>query len=198
MSPRTPVPRPKPSGAALPDEIFAGFAGAPMQTRNAPGPLTEERARAVLATVPDPEIPSVMLPDLGVIRGVAVTGDAVTVRMSPTYTGCPATDLMQMMIREQLTAAGFASVTVDLVLSPPWSSDDITAEGRRKMAAAGIAPPAHRATDKRHLTGTAPDVSCPHCGSADTVMTSAFGATACKALWRCHACQEPFDYFKCI
>lgn len=198
MSRRPPVPPPQPSGAALPDEIFAGFAGAPMQVRAEPGPLTEARARDVLATVPDPEIPSLMLPDLGVIRGVEVTGNAVTVRMSPTYTGCPATDLMQMMIREQLTAAGFATVTVELVLSPPWSSDDITAEGRRKMMAAGIAPPAHRATDKRHLTGAVPDVTCPHCGATDTVMTSAFGATACKALWRCNACQEPFDYFKCI
>lgn len=190
--------RPEPSGAALPDEVFAGFAGAPMQVRATPGPLTVDRAHAVLATVPDPEIPSVMLPDLGVIRGVDVDGGAVTVRMSPTYTGCPATDLMQMMIREQLSAAGFASVTVNLVLSPAWSSDDITAEGRRKMAAAGIAPPAHRANDKRHLTGTMPDVACPHCGSMATEMTSAFGATACKALWRCNDCQEPFDYFKCI
>ncbi len=191
-------PRPKPSGAALPDEVFAGFAGAPMQVQATPGPLTVARAQAVLATVPDPEIPSVMLPDLGVIRGVEVTGDRVTVRMTPTYTGCPATDLMQMMIREQLSAAGFAEVVVDLVLSPPWSSDDITAEGRRRMVETGIAPPAHRATDKRHLTGTVPEVTCPHCGSMATEMTSAFGATACKALWRCNDCREPFDYFKCI
>lgn len=190
----TRFPRPEPSAIPLP--AFAGIApDAPV----APGPATAERAMELLAGVPDPEIPSLGLVDLGVIRGVEVDENGrATVRMSPTYTGCPATDIMKLMAVDRLLQAGFSSVHVALELSPPWSSDDITAAGREKLRQAGIAPPAHRTTDKRHLAGLRPDVACPRCGGHDTRLLSAFGSTACKALWHCARCAEPFDYFKCI
>lgn len=152
----------------------------------------------MLAEVPDPEIPNLNLLDLGVIRGVDVTGEGLaTIRMSPTYTGCPATDLMKLLIHDRLIEGGCKAVQVDVVLSPAWSTDEITEEGRRKLLEAGIAPPVGRATDKRHLLGEEPQVDCPHCGSTDTELASLFGSTACKALYRCRTCLEPFDYFKC-
>jgi len=152
----------------------------------------------MLAEVPDPEIPNLSLIDLGVIRGVDVSdAGAATVRMSPTYTGCPATDMMKLLIHERLIAGGCAGVTVEIVLSPAWSTDEITPDGHAKLREAGIAPPVGRATDKRHLLGAEPEVQCPHCGAMDTEMKSAFGSTACKALYRCNSCLEPFDYFKC-
>jgi ring-1,2-phenylacetyl-CoA epoxidase subunit PaaD len=153
---------------------------------------------AMLAEVPDPEIPNLSLLDLGVIRGVELADDGgAVVKMSPTYTGCPATDMMKLLIHERLVAGGCRAVTVDVVLSPAWSTDEITERGREKLREAGIAPPVGRSTDKRHLLGETPDVACPHCGAADTRMLSPFGSTACKALFQCNACLEPFDYFKC-
>ncbi len=151
----------------------------------------------MLAEVPDPEIPNLSLIDLGVIRGVEMNGDGAVVRMSPTYTGCPATDMMKLLIVDRLVEGGCERVDVEIVLSPAWSTDEITEEGRAKLKEAGIAPPVGRATDKRHLLGEEPQVDCPHCGSADTELSSLFGSTACKALYRCRACLEPFDYFKC-
>ena len=160
---------------------------------------SEQDVWTMLAEVPDPEIPNLSLLDLGVIRGVEVTGEGnATVKMSPTYTGCPATDLMKLLIHDRLVEGGCASVNVDIVLSPAWSTDEITEEGRAKLKEAGIAPPVGRSTDKRHLMGEEPQVDCPHCGSGDTELSSLFGSTACKALYRCRSCLEPFDYFKCI
>ncbi len=153
----------------------------------------------MLADVPDPEIPNLSLLDLGVIRGVEVSDDgAATVRISPTYTGCPATDMMKLLIHERLIDGGCSTVGVETVLSPAWSTDEITPEGRAKLREAGIAPPVGRATDKRHLLGEEPQVNCPHCGAGDTQLSSLVGSTACKALYRCNVCLEPFDYFKCI
>ena len=153
---------------------------------------------AMLADVPDPEIPNLSLIDLGVIRGVEMAGDGrAVVRMSPTYTGCPATDMMKLLIHDRLIEGGCRSVEVAIVLSPAWSTDEITAQGHAKLREAGIAPPVGRASDKRHLTSETPDVDCPHCGAGDTRMLSAFGSTACKALYQCNVCLEPFDYFKC-
>lgn len=183
---------------AKPEPAGIGWPAAPVRPARKPNPDVDD-AWAVLADVPDPEIPSLGLVDLGVIRDVAVdAGGRVKVRMSPTYTACPATDMMRLMIVDRLIEAGFAGAEVEMVLSPPWSTDRITAAGRQKLKAAGIAPPVGRSTDKRHLIGTAPDVHCPHCGTADAEMLSAFGSTACKALYRCRSCREPFDYFKCI
>ncbi|MFJ7151097.1 1,2-phenylacetyl-CoA epoxidase subunit PaaD [Streptomyces sp. NPDC100445] len=162
--------------------------------------------------VPDPELPVLTLRELGVLRAVRVHGtDAVDVDLTPTYTGCPAIEAMSVDIEQALRAHGMREVTVRTVLTPAWSTDDITPEGRRKLQEFGIAPPrAHAASGPVPLalgptrthgaaTGTpavAEAVRCPHCGSADTELLSRFSSTACKALRRCLACREPFDHFK--
>jgi ring-1,2-phenylacetyl-CoA epoxidase subunit PaaD len=159
-------------------------------------------ARAVAAGVPDPELPMVTLADLGILRQVDQAGDHVTVTITPTYSGCPAMREISLDLRRRLRRAGYGDVTVRTELSPPWTSDWITPEGRRKLAAAGIAPP-HPATRvpaggpvPLRLTAGPRPVPCPRCGSADTRQTSAFGATACRALHWCEPCHEPFEYVK--
>lgn len=139
----------------------------------------------VLAGVPDPEIPVVSVVDLGIVR--EVVGNPPVVRITPTYTGCPATAVIERSIREALDAAGYADVGIETVLSPPWTTDWITEAGRDKLHAYGISPP---------VRGAANPV-CPRCGSLDTREISRFGSTPCKALWQCNACAEPFDRFKC-
>jgi ring-1,2-phenylacetyl-CoA epoxidase subunit PaaD len=157
------------------------------------------RARAVLEGVPDPEIPVLSLVDLGIIRSIEVGADgALSVGVSPTYSGCPATAVIRADVAAALGAAGFAPVRVLDVLSPPWTSDWITAAGREKLAAYGIAPPPAPVASVRALTARDATPSCPRCGSADTELLSEFGSTPCKALHRCRACLEPFDRFKCI
>ena len=140
-----------------------------------------ERIASVLASVPDPEIPVVSVVDLGIIRSVEPDRVVVT----PTYTGCPATEVIERDIRDALDAAGYRDVRIETALAPPWTTDWITPEGREKLRAYGIAPPARGA------------VECPQCGSAETEEISRFGSTPCKALWRCRSCAEPFDLFKC-
>ncbi|MGW0992274.1 1,2-phenylacetyl-CoA epoxidase subunit PaaD [Streptomyces sp. NPDC002523] len=163
-------------------------------------------------SVPDPELPVLTLHELGVLRAVHVSGaDAVEVDLTPTYTGCPAIEAMSLDIERVLRAHGMREVTVRTVLAPAWSTDDITAEGRRKLQEFGIAPPRVRHDSgpvplslgaTRTLTDTfgpaeeSDPVRCPHCGSADTELLSRFSSTACKALRRCLACREPFDHFK--
>jgi ring-1,2-phenylacetyl-CoA epoxidase subunit PaaD len=137
---------------------------------------------AVLATVPDPEIPAVSVMDLGIVRKVAA--DKVTI--TPTYSGCPATDFIERNIRDALDAGGYRDVAIETVLSPPWSTDWISEEGKEKLRAYGIAPP--------ELSKAA---TCPRCGSTNTEEVSRFGSTPCKAQWRCKDCLEPFDRFKC-
>jgi ring-1,2-phenylacetyl-CoA epoxidase subunit PaaD len=146
-------------------------------------------------------MPMLTLEDLGVVRGVEADGDAVTVTITPTYSGCPAIEVMRDDLRAELTGAGFTAVEVRTVLSPAWSTDWISAAGRRKLAEHGIAPPDHvgpRATGPIPLTLTAPSavVRCPRCGSPATSEFSRFGPTACTALRRCAACQEPFEHMK--
>lgn len=159
-------------------------------------------ARAAAEAVTDPELPQVTLADLGVLREVAVADDGeVTVSITPTYTGCPAMDAMRDDLVHALRDAGFDRVRVNVVLRPAWSTDWISQEGRRKLAAAGIAPPGaapRRAPGPVPLTLSPParTVPCPLCGSPDTELTSEFGATACKALRRCLACREPFEHVK--
>jgi ring-1,2-phenylacetyl-CoA epoxidase subunit PaaD len=141
------------------------------------------------------------LDDLGVIRGVEAVGDAVTVTITPTYSGCPAIEVMRDDLRAELTDAGFTAVDVRTVLSPAWSTDWISTEGRRKLAEHGIAPPGQlgpRAAGPIPLTLTAPSavVRCPRCGSPATSEFSRFGPTACTALRRCAACHEPFEHMK--
>jgi ring-1,2-phenylacetyl-CoA epoxidase subunit PaaD len=159
------------------------------------------RARQLAGSVPDPELPMLTLDDLGILRDISAAGDRVVVSITPTYTGCPALAEMGADVARRLAAGGFAGAEVRVVIAPPWSSDWITAAGRRKLAAAGIAPPGpapRAAAGPIPLTLTAgrADVTCPACGSADTVLSAAFGATACRDLYRCRACREPFDHVK--
>ena len=146
--------------------------------------LDEAAIMAVLETIPDPEIPVLSITDLGIVRGFA--SDPPRVRISPTYTGCPATVAIEMLIREALDDAGFGDVHIERVLFPPWSTDWISERGRQRLKAYGIAPPNPSAV-----------AECPLCGSADTEEVSRFGSTPCKAQWRCKSCLEPFDRFKC-
>ena len=153
-----------------------------------------ERAWVLLADVPDPEIPVVSVLDLGIVRGIYDEGDTLVVEVTPTYTGCPATEVIEASIAEQLINNGFQDVAVRRVLSPAWTTDWISEEGRNKLLAFGISPPPASAT----LHGEALPVACPQCASLKTERISEFGSTPCKAAWRCTSCLEPFDHFKCI
>jgi ring-1,2-phenylacetyl-CoA epoxidase subunit PaaD len=157
-------------------------------------------ARAVAEAVPDPELPLLTLADLGILRDVAIEGARVIVSITPTYSGCPAMGAIRADLARRLVQAGFADVDVRTVLHPPWTTDWISAEGRRKLAENGIAPPGPAPSHPRPLTlrRRPPDVACPHCDSLDTAEVSAFGATACKALRRCNECGEPFEHVKAI
>ena len=157
--------------------------------------------RAVAETVTDPELPTLTLADLGVLRDVRTVDGTVIVEITPTYTGCPAMGVMRADLVHALHSAGFAEVDVRTVLSPAWSTDWITEDGRRKLAAGGIAPPgkAPVRTDgpiPLQLGPTRRTANCPLCGSSDTEELSEFGATACKALRRCRTCREPFEHVK--
>jgi ring-1,2-phenylacetyl-CoA epoxidase subunit PaaD len=157
------------------------------------------RAWTALGAVEDPEIPALSIVDLGLIRSVASRSDGVLdVGLSPTYVGCPATEVIRRSVECALRTAELGAFVVTPVLSPAWSSDWITAEGRRKLAMYGIAPPEQAASSMRDvLRGNRP-VGCPRCRSTDTECISEFGSTPCKALHRCRSCLEPFEYFKCI
>lgn len=157
----------------------------------------DARIWEVLNTVPDPEIPVLTLIDLGIVRHVEITADIVRVGLSPTYSGCPATDAIKSMVRAALHNAGFAEVELSEVLSPAWTSDWITAEGWTKLREYGIAPPAESVASPGRLWRAAPAIACPRCNSVQTHRISEFGSTPCKALYRCNSCLEPFDYFKC-
>ena len=162
-----------------------------------------ERAERVVADVLDPELPQLTLADLGIVRSVTAEDDVVVVAVTPTYSGCPAMTEIRVDIERQLRAAGFPRIEVRMQLDPPWTTDWITEEGRRKLQAAGITPPAEAApkpTGPVPLTlgRRPPTVRCPRCTSTDTQELSRFGATACRALYRCRACTETFDYVKAI
>jgi ring-1,2-phenylacetyl-CoA epoxidase subunit PaaD len=154
------------------------------------------QAWAAAAAVVDPEIPVLTIVDLGVLRDVRVENGAVEVFITPTYSGCPAMDMIAVEVGLALEQAGFAAPKVTRVLSPAWTTDWITEEGRAKLERFGIAPPQGR-MGRRALFGEE-RVTCPRCSSQATARISEFGSTPCKALYRCTACAEPFDYFKCI
>ncbi|MFG2325133.1 1,2-phenylacetyl-CoA epoxidase subunit PaaD [Streptomyces sp. NPDC048568] len=163
-------------------------------------PEDTARARRVAERVPDPELPMLTLADLGVLRGVEVGADGTVVAsLTPTYSGCPAMAEMRADVAARLRDAGYERVEIRTVLDPPWTSDWITESGRRKLAEHGIAPPGPAPRGgpvPLVLSPTRAAVPCPRCGSADTEETSRFAATSCKALWRCRACREPFEYVK--
>lgn len=153
------------------------------------------RIWGVLAEVPDPEIPVVSVVDLGIVQGLSSIDGKLTVSLTPTYSGCPATAAINAAVRSALDKAGFAHIEIRLVLSPAWTTDMISDAGRERLRAYGIAPPPKgAATDS--LRSSQP-VHCPRCDSADTREVSRFGSTPCKALWQCNICLEPFDNFKC-
>ncbi len=157
---------------------------------------TVAEIEALLAEVKDPEIPVISLRELGVLRDIQVEDGRVEVTITPTYTGCPAMDVMRLGVEKALRKAGVGNFRVRQVLSPAWTTDWISEEGKQKLLAYGIAPPPH-SSDVRALTGKGPDIACPQCGSTDTTLVSHFGSTACKALYKCNTCKEPFDLFKC-
>jgi ring-1,2-phenylacetyl-CoA epoxidase subunit PaaD len=141
-----------------------------------------------LAEVLDPEVPALSIVDLGIVRDVEVSADeVVTVTLTPTYSGCPATEVIETCVTDALRSRGVGHVSIKRVLSPPWTTDWITLEGREKLRRYGIAPPSPSLT-----------IACPLCESLNTERVSEFGSTACKASWRCCECLEPFEYFKCL
>ena len=156
---------------------------------------TRQRAWDIAAAVVDPEIPVLTIADLGVLREVAVSDGHIEVTITPTYSGCPAMNMIALDIELALERAGFRGSKVRTVLSPAWTTDWMSEDGRRKLREYGIAPPL-ASTSRRALFGVE-EIACPQCGSGNTELLSEFGSTSCKALWRCKSCREPFDYFKC-
>lgn len=159
--------------------------------------LTESDIWALLDDVKDPEVPAVSVVELGIVRTVRWDGNELSVDVTPTYSGCPATELIDELIEEALRAAGFRQLQINRVLSPAWTTDWLTEEGKEKLREFGIAPP-QGSSSKLSLLGKSEVIACPRCGSHETERVSEFGSTACKAFYRCKKCLEPFDYFKCI
>ena len=168
----------------------AAFTGTPL------GESDLERAWDCLAQVMDPEVPVVSVVDLGMIRAVAGREGHLHVQVSPTYSGCPATEVIERDVRDALEHFGFHSPRIERVLAPAWTTDWITDQGHAALKAYGIAPPP-KGQGRDTLRDPGP-AACPHCGGTDTEQLSEFGSTACKALYRCRDCLEPFDYFKCL
>lgn len=159
--------------------------------------ITIAQAWEALRGVPDPEVPALSVVDLGIIRGIEETGGGLRVDVTPTYSGCPALEVIEREIGRALEAAGAGSVEVQRVFSPPWSTDLISDTGRQRLKAYGIAPPGPVADEPLVMLGpTVRSVVCPFCGSADTERKSEFGPTPCKALYTCQACRQPFEHFK--
>jgi ring-1,2-phenylacetyl-CoA epoxidase subunit PaaD len=153
---------------------------------------------AVLCTLPDPEIPVLTLTDLGIIRWVRSSDDETVVGVAPTYSGCPATEVIEASVIDALRDQGYANVQVERVLSPPWTTDWISEDGRKKLNDYGIAPPDKATESKRALFQSGRGIACPRCSSTQTTRVSGFGSTPCKASYKCDACLEPFEYFKCL
>lgn len=152
----------------------------------------------ILKNVADPEIPVLTVVDMGVVREVEVEDQKIIVSITPTYSGCPAMNEIESNIRWALEEAGYNEVEIKTLISPPWTTDWMTDEGKAKLQEYGIAPPEGSSADKSVLFGEAKKVMCPRCKSRNTTMVSQFGSTACKALYKCEDCKEPFDYFKCL
>jgi ring-1,2-phenylacetyl-CoA epoxidase subunit PaaD len=159
--------------------------------------VTEKRVWEILDQVSDPEIPVLTIADLGIIRSVSQQGEGLKIVITPTYSGCPAMSVIESEIELALAKEGITDFSIETVLSPAWTTDWISENGRKKLSEYGIAPPVDE-PDKSILFADAPTVPCPKCHSSNTNMVSLFGSTACKAHYQCNACMEPFDYFKCL
>ena len=160
-------------------------------------PNFDQQIFDILGTVSDPEIPVLSIMEMGVVRAFKLENEVVEVTITPTYSGCPAMDVIGDDIKKVLKNAGYES-KVNLVLSPAWTTDWITPEGRKALEQYGIAAPLEADADKDALLGNKKLVKCPQCGSLQTKLISQFGSTACKAFFQCEDCHEPFDYFKCL
>jgi ring-1,2-phenylacetyl-CoA epoxidase subunit PaaD len=166
--------------------------------------VSVDQVWAWLGEVPDPEIPVISVVDLGIVREVGFDGDTCVVTITPTYSGCPAMQVIAEDVEQALRARGLAYVRIATRLTPAWTTDWMSEAGKAALTSYGIAPPVQQVIDisglskgvKRHAIQQ-PDVACPHCGSMHTQLTSQFGSTPCKALYKCLDCREPFDYFKC-
>lgn len=161
--------------------------------------LTKEHIFSLLSEIPDPEIPVITIVELGVIRDIEITdSNSISLKITPTYSGCPAMKQIEDDVRKKLSENGFTNITINTIFSPPWTTDWITSEAKEKLRQYGIAPPEYSTEDKSWLTGKTKNIACPRCKSPNTKLISQFGSTACKALYQCQDCLEPFDYFKCI
>ena len=154
--------------------------------------------KKALSLIPDPEIPVISIEELGVLRDVSYKGKELVVTITPTYSGCPAMDRFQSDIKDKLQQMMVEQFKIVLQHDPPWTTDWINEEAKSKLKADGIAPPAHKSTDKNALIGEYKEINCPRCNSLQTELISQFGSTACKAMYRCTSCLEPFEYFKCL
>lgn len=159
--------------------------------------MTKEQIWEILKDVCDPEIPVLSVLDLGIVRDVNLDKEDIEIIITPTYSGCPAMDMISVNIKATLQSQGVDNVKVTSVWNPAWTTDWITEEGKSKLKAYGIAPPVEENGDKMALFGTGPTIECPRCNSTNTRLVSQFGSTACKSMYQCNDCKEPFDYFKC-
>ncbi len=158
---------------------------------------TTEKIWQILEQVKDPEIPVLTVGDMGIIRDIKTSDEMVEVVITPTYSGCPAMNMIEVEIKAVLQENGYKNVKVTTILSPAWTTDWLSEEGRKKLKAYGIAPPVEPSKDKNALFQDEKKVQCPQCDSFDTQLVSQFGSTPCKSLYKCNNCLEPFDYFKC-
>jgi len=156
---------------------------------------TKEEIFSILSVIPDPEIPVVSIEEMGMLRDVLITDKGYEVILTPTYTGCPAMGIIEQDIKMTLNANGVSPVTVKLIYDPAWTTDWMSDKAKEKLRSYGIAPPLHSSCNQDVFAHNI--IKCPHCGSSNTVMLSRFGATACKSLYKCNDCKEPFEYFKC-
>lgn len=158
-------------------------------------PTTNLPIWQLLQTIYDPEIPVLSIVDMGMVRSVELNEEQVVISITPTYSGCPAMDIISMQIRMSLLEAGYKNIVLKQLLSPAWTTDWISQNGKDQLKAYGIAAPVGKSTDNLFLNNIT--IECPQCNSSNTVLVSQFGSTACKALYKCNDCMEPFDYFKC-
>lgn len=159
--------------------------------------VTKQQVYEWLSSVTDPEVPVLTILDLGIVRDVQLNGDDITVVITPTYSGCPAMDVIGINIRMALLSRGFKNVHIEMQLSPAWTTDWMTEEGKRKLKEYGIAPPERKTSDNPLALFEDENVICPRCNAAHTELVSRFGPTSCKSLYRCLDCKEPFEHFKC-